>query len=161
MESSPFLQRPRTALIWAVAMTWHLWRIATLRTAFAHMADDAKTLKSFGSVFVAAGLLRHWVFGQQDFFGTIGTLAIWSLPLVVLFERSNRSSTLVATCMGVSAIVDLLVVAAETSGLVPGLGQVYAVFYVEVLLMLIQRQIFLRRPDDVRARGYRPARDLA
>lgn len=161
METSPFLQCTRIAIDWALAMFWHLWRIATLRPAFNHMADDAKTLLSFGSVFVAAGLLRHWVFGHQDLFGAIGTMAMWALLLIVLFERSNRSSTLVAACMGVSAIVDLVLVAAETSGLVSGLGRLNAVFYVEVLLMLVQRHIFLRRPDEVRARGYRPARDIA
>ncbi|MDO9099659.1 MAG: hypothetical protein Q7V53_02795 [Caldisericota bacterium] len=161
MQLTRSISRARVAAVWALAMVWHLWRIATVRPAFAYMADDQRTVASFASVFVVAGLLRHWIFGPADFFGAVGTLALNVLMLLILFERSNRASTLVAACMGVSALSDMLVIALEQSGLVPGVGKVHGMFYAEVGFMLIQRHVFLRQPAAVRARGYKPPRESA
>lgn len=138
--------------LWTVSMAWHLWRIATLRPSYEHLSDDGKTLGSFAAVYVVAGVVRHAIFGPTDVFGALGSLALHSLLLLILFERSDRASTLVAACLGASALFDMLIVA--LSGVAPVLSETYLVFYIEIAFMLVLRHKFLQQPAHVQARAY-------
>jgi hypothetical protein len=131
-------------LMWPLAMGWHLWRIATFRPAFEKMSDTPATTISFAVVFFAAGLSRH-AQSQPIFMVALG-LIFWAVVLAVLFERSDRSSSMFCSALGCSTIVDL---ACTVFGM-----STWMALFMEVTLLATSFGGFLRQPAEVRARGY-------
>lgn len=95
--------------LWLGAMGWHLWRCGTMRPAFSKIADTMANLVSFVLVYLAAGILRWAVLAEVEvgFWVLQLQLVSWAITLMLLFERSNRSSSLSMLLLGVSAAVDL------------------------------------------------------
>lgn len=147
--------------IWISAMAWHLWRIATLRPAFKNLSDTGPMAMSFIFIYFFAGLLR-WVVLNDDHKSTgisaVFGLLVWLILVFVCFERKNRSSALVASVLGVSALMDLLVCAGFLIGALESVRSPRLLgITLEIVWSLVMLAQFYREPEYVRLNGYRLA----
>jgi Kef-type K+ transport system membrane component KefB len=149
---------------WSAAMGWHLWRIATVRPAFDKLSDSASVVWSFIGAFLTAGILR-WVllapgsYREHQFFSVLVQLAVHLLVVLALCERRRRSSSLTATVLGASAVVDLAICLLYLVGVLASAGsQGWVDVTVELALSVAMAVQFARQPTAVRQSGYRRAR---
>ena len=146
---------------WSAAMGWHLWRIATVRPAFDKLSDSAQVVWSFIGAFFAAGILR-WVllapgsYAEQQLFSVVLQLGLHLIIVMALCERRRRSSTLTASVLGVSVVVDLVVCALYLVGVLDSVRpRGWVDFAIELFLSIAMAVQFARQPADVRMSGYR------
>jgi hypothetical protein len=142
---------------WVGAMAWHLWRIASFRPAYDRLSDTPKMMASFAFVFFLAGMTRWTVAEavdpQRAFFGLVVSVGV----AIILFERADRSSSLVAATLGASAVVDFACAALRLAGVETSAPTAAAV---EIVLYLRCAQMFSREPLAVRRAGYRRSAHL-
>lgn len=139
---------------WALAMAWHLYRILLGRPAYENLSDSRGTVVSFILAFFAAGVFRHCVMEPipDPFFAVVAMLMLHLILVLALFERSGRSSSLVAAILGTSVVVDLFVSAAMPFGLD---GAHWGLFGIEIALGVLAVLEFHRQPEAVRRAGYK------
>jgi hypothetical protein len=150
----------RNLAAWAGSMAWHLWRIATFRARFDLMSDTGMTIGSFLVVYLLTGIARHsYVIGHAQPASVFLGLTFMYLVWLFAFERSHRSSTLVAALAGASAASDILQMALALTGWAAlerkvdgplGLGAIY-----EVALYAGCVWQFFKSTPAVQASGYR------
>lgn len=139
-----------SALSWLVAISWHLWRILTLRTAYSHLSDTKVTIGSFFVVFFAAGLLR-WGFSVA----TLTGLVLHAIVATAMLERSYRNSSVVAAVLGCSVVVDLMAFAAGGLSLASNEELRIGWLSLEVILIANTVHQFFKQPAEVQRSGYR------
>lgn len=149
----------KTSFVWVSAMFWHLWRIATLRPAFKQLSDTGPMAGSFILVYFLAGVLRWWILNPDEssqILKVLFGLFIYLILILAIFERSNRSSSMSAVALGVSAAVDLVVSGAYLLGMLDSVvlpdATNLGIESVWILMMFYQ---FTRQPEAIRMRGYR------
>lgn len=138
------------------AVAYHLWRVATLRADFERLGDTRMALATFGGLAFAASVLRWSLPGEK---GLVIAMTIGALNLLLyaaLFERADRSSSLVFAVWMASAVVDLAVTALWLTGIDATDFQLRAAAAAtELALIAGAVWRFFRCPSSVRARGYR------
>jgi hypothetical protein len=140
--------------LWVCAMTWHLWRIATLRPMFSSLGDNGKTMGSFLLVFYAAGITRWLVTSDLNLLVILASLTIMVVMVLVVFERNHRSSSLTASILGASAAADIIAIGLEFFG-IPANDVRIQLLGAEIALMFGCAWQFAREPKEVRSSGYR------
>lgn len=168
------------ALTWVATMSWHLWRIVTLRPAYPHLSDSGLMVSSFLAVYFGAGLLRWCVAPRllhdapADTVTVLVSLALYMVGVVVLLERRQRNSALSAVVLGVSAACDLLITIGYLVGVLPSVSQPFTgLIATEGMLQTVLLQFgddiievawvwnmvlqFHLQPDVVKKSGYRMA----
>lgn len=143
----------RFTSLWAASMAWHLTCIARGRADFARLSDSRATAVSFFAVFFFAVWLRHGLATGAGWHVVVGNWVLIPVLMLVLFERSDRSSSLVFAMLGASAAVDLVVAASYFLGAGDMLSS-NAWFLAELTLQALAFIRFFSMPEAVRARGY-------
>lgn len=130
------LSLAKSAALWVGSISWHLWRIATLRPAFSQLRNSWFSLLSFTLVFALAGSLR-WVTAAPTTYPlqpTLHGLALHWLLLFGLIGWFGKHKNLVAACLGASAVIDGLAMGLFAAGV---LEIKLAANVLEVLLVAI------------------------
>lgn len=145
------------AFFWVLSVGWHLGCIMRGRPAYANLSDSRLTVASFVGVFYVAGLLRHVVADPTPLTVSQGLFVLTAYLVVVLlvFERQDRSSGLVAALLGSSAAADLLIFG---TWIFDGPSTHWTLQAYEVIIFVLALLHFGRQPAEVQRRGYkRPA----
>lgn len=140
-------------ITWFAAMTWHLWRIGTLRPYFKGLGDTAVTAVSFFVVYVASSLIRWAGFADAAIAAVVFSLVIHFFVLCLVFERTGRSSSLIFVALGASALVDLAAVL--VSNVIDVSVQSQGFLAIEIMLYARAAYCFSREPSEVRSAGYK------
>lgn len=148
----------KLSLQWCLSMSWHLYRIATFRPAFSFIADKKLSVVSFGAVFWLASVIRFAVVGQGGVhYATINCM-LYFFWLCVLLERRERSSSLLCTALGLSAVIDMSAVALHLAHLWPSAVSTYkastVAFVGELAAISVLRWRFFKAPAVVQLVGY-------
>ncbi len=143
----------RFASLWVTSMAWHLTCIARGRADFARLSDSRVTAVSFFAVFFFAVWLRHGMATGAGWHVVVANWILMPVLFLALFERSDRSSSLVFAMLGASAAVDLVVAASYFLGAGDMLSS-KAWFLVELTLQALAFIRFFAMPKAVRSRGY-------
>ncbi len=145
---------PLAMLVGAVG--YHLWRVATLRADFDRLGDTRLGLVVFGLVALGASVLRWSLPGERAISMAIAIAVVNLLVYTALFERSNRSSSLVYAAWMASAVVDLAVTGLWTLDAVDtGSRTKMVATGAELVLVAGAAWRFFRSSPAVQARGYR------
>ncbi len=145
-----------------LATGWHLAHILMLRPAYKTLGDTKMTVLTFFALFFLAGTLKYQWFTEPPLgLGVMSSALLLHAALVMLcFERSQRSSALVAVLLACSACADFLYCALVFFGADWTPSTVTLV--VELVLSVAAVLRFFQEPAEVQQRGYRrPARQAA
>lgn len=143
--------------LWLASVSWHLWRVLTMRPAFKYLSDTALPVLSVSLVFMAVGLIRHVGFGSEGLLGAFFEQTVFGLVLCLLAERRGRSSSLTVAYLSASAVVDIFTCCMFAAGLLktPQLPLMAGGIW-QVALMVAAYAQFHREPAEVQTTGYRP-----
>ncbi len=138
------------------AVGYHLWRVATLRADFARLGDTRLGLVVFGVVALGASVLRWSLPGERTISAAFAIAVVNLLVYAALFERSDRSSSLVFAAWMGSAVVDLAVTGLWALDVIDTGSRARIVATgAELLLVAGAAWRFFRSSPAVQARGYR------
>lgn len=140
-------------ITWFAAMSWHLWRIATLRPYFKGLGDTAVTAVSFFVVYVASSLIRWAGFADAAIAAVIFSDVLHFFVLCLALERTGRSSSLLFVALGASAFVDLAAVL--VSNVIDVSVESQGFLAIEIMLYARAAYCFSLEPYDVRSAGYK------
>jgi hypothetical protein len=140
--------------LWLATMSWHLARIAIIRPAYVRMGDTAPLVASFAVVYVTGGWLRWSVVGDIPVPVMLLSLLLQASLIFLCVERPNRSSSLGATLMGVSAVFDFVIATMVYVEIIPLRYWLY--FPLEITWMVLCAVRFFSSPESVQDRGYKP-----
>lgn len=135
------------AILWVSSLSWHLWRILTLRPAYRYLKDGPGAVVSFLFAYYAAGLLRNYERGPGS---ALIMLTVNLLVVLALFERRERSSILPLGVLGASAATDLVVALTMLLGWTPptGVTTYYWSSILEATLVVRVIYRFFKLPPD-------------
>lgn len=144
------------APLWVASVTWHLWRVMTMRPAYRYIGDTFLPVVSFGLVFLVTGASRR-VMGGDTLMGAFFEQVLLGLFLCLLAERRHRSSSLCVAFMAASIVVDLVAGGLFVAGVLktPQLPFMAGGLW-QAALMLAAYVQFRQEPLEVQATGYRP-----
>lgn len=138
------------------AVGYHLWRVATFRADFARLGDTGLGLVVFGALAAGASVLRWSLPGEKTILAAIAIAVVNLLVYAALFERSDRSSSLLFAVWMASTVVDLAVTGLwALDALYVGPRVRVAAAAAELVLIAGAAWRFFRCPATVQARGYR------
>lgn len=151
----------RKAITWVAAMTWHLFRIATLRPAFDKLSDTSSVTRSFFAVFFGAELLRWIVLYPAQYPEVVALMVVFKVLIegffiLLVFGSIRHNSSLSASVLGVCALIDLTV---STLYMLGAISSVKVAGWPETIVQLfwVAAMVyqFSRAPAAARECGYR------
>lgn len=158
----------RFALTWCAAMGWHLYRIGTGRPAYKSMSDTPFMVFSFLGVAVLAALLRWAILHPASGDQSINIASAWQVgtALCIYFGGlylcaglgGNRSNSLFAALVGVSALMDLVASSLYLFGVRDTVLLGNWGIVVEIVFMLVASFRLHLEPNEIKQPGYRASK---
>lgn len=152
--------RLRYVMLWCAAMTWHLYRIATLRPAYRHLGDTLSSLISFSLVYCLSFFVLERVRNEVLYPGSAPNVIMELLLLAMgyavrymLFRGSGSRAGLMAA-LGAATVANLLSALALASGLATATSAMMSVG-LELVLCTAALYQFHRLPPEIRVTNYR------
>lgn len=110
------------------------------------------TFFTFLAIYWAAGLVRWIGFEGWPVMKTCVELFLHMFILLLIFERSNRNSSLFSIALGASAAMDFLIILIHLTGV--GVPVIPYCVYVEWGIVTVNAIWFFREPGEVQRNGY-------
>jgi hypothetical protein len=139
------------------AICWHLFRIATFRTAFDKLSDTTLTRFSFIGLYFIIGILRHCLVGEETVASTSLSYALSMGMTYFVLRGYDQNRTLFCAALGADSIGDILSVLLVITGVTDAGNQEsidLAILVLEFAWALSAWVDFLRLPKEMKVRGY-------